>query len=156
MFSCQRLERVVHAQEDGGTRAVLDSIVAGPFCGALLAGFGAEGMKTEMPGRGDDVRRMGPQEEGVVLVNFRSGRVPGDKGQRNGVYMASLGCLKSTRTTLVWHENGHGYRTRGDLKCRSCAFRVIFYRQGGLFPGPYEQLVHGFLLDISGKKVVLK
>ncbi len=41
----------------------LASIVAGPFCGALMAEFGADVIKTELPGRGDDVRRMGPSEK---------------------------------------------------------------------------------------------
>jgi crotonobetainyl-CoA:carnitine CoA-transferase CaiB-like acyl-CoA transferase len=50
---------------DGIRVLELASIVAGPFCGALLAEFGAEVIKTEIPGRGDDVRRMGPQEDGV-------------------------------------------------------------------------------------------
>lgn len=50
---------------DGIRVLELASIVAGPFCGTLLAEFGAEVMKTEMPGRGDDVRRMGPGEDDV-------------------------------------------------------------------------------------------
>jgi crotonobetainyl-CoA:carnitine CoA-transferase CaiB-like acyl-CoA transferase len=42
----------------------LAQIVAGPFCGALMSEFGAEVIKTEMPGRGDDLRRLGPSEDG--------------------------------------------------------------------------------------------
>ena len=42
----------------------LAQIVAGPFCGSLMSEFGAEVIKTEMPGRGDDLRRMGPSEAG--------------------------------------------------------------------------------------------
>src|SRR5437016_4049889 len=43
----------------------LAQVVAGPFCGTLMAEFGAEVIKTEMPGKGDDLRRLGPSEEGV-------------------------------------------------------------------------------------------
>src|SRR5947209_17540904 len=60
----------------GGTRSMSDgrrplegirvlelaSIVAGPFCGALMAEFGAEVIKTELPGKGDDLRRLAPSE----------------------------------------------------------------------------------------------
>jgi crotonobetainyl-CoA:carnitine CoA-transferase CaiB-like acyl-CoA transferase len=49
---------------DGIRVLELAQVVAGPFCGALMAEFGAEVIKTEMPGRGDDLRRMGPSEEG--------------------------------------------------------------------------------------------
>lgn len=40
----------------------LASIVAEPFCGTLMAEFGAEVIKTELPGKGDDLRRLGPTE----------------------------------------------------------------------------------------------
>ncbi len=42
----------------------LAQVVAGPFCGTLMAEFGAEVIKTEMPGKGDDLRRLGPSEDG--------------------------------------------------------------------------------------------
>ena len=35
-------------------------IMAGPFCGLLLADMGADVIKVERPGAGDDTRRMGP------------------------------------------------------------------------------------------------
>jgi crotonobetainyl-CoA:carnitine CoA-transferase CaiB-like acyl-CoA transferase len=43
----------------------LAQIVAGPFCGTLMAEFGAEVIKTELPGKGDDLRRLGPSEDGT-------------------------------------------------------------------------------------------
>ncbi len=50
---------------DGIRVLELASIVAGPFCGGLMAEFGAEVIKTELPSRGDDIRRMGPREDDV-------------------------------------------------------------------------------------------
>ncbi len=50
---------------DGIRVLELASIVAGPFCGGLMAEFGADVIKTEIPGRGDDIRRMGPREDDV-------------------------------------------------------------------------------------------
>src|SRR5438094_502255 len=50
---------------DGIRVLELAQVVAGPFCGTLMAEFGAEVIKTEMPGKGDDLRRLGPSEDGV-------------------------------------------------------------------------------------------
>ena len=50
---------------DGIRVLELAQVVAGPFCGTLMAEFGAEVIKTEMPGRGDDLRRLGPSEDGT-------------------------------------------------------------------------------------------
>jgi CoA:oxalate CoA-transferase len=42
----------------------LGRFVAGPFCGALLADMGAEVIKVEIPGRGDELRYHGVQVNG--------------------------------------------------------------------------------------------
>src|SRR3990172_183080 len=44
-----------------GVRVVdLTRILAGPFCTMLLGDLGAEVIKVELPGRGDDTRQWGP------------------------------------------------------------------------------------------------
>jgi crotonobetainyl-CoA:carnitine CoA-transferase CaiB-like acyl-CoA transferase len=53
-----------HRRPLDGIRVLeLAQIVAGPFCGTLMAEFGADVIKTEMPGKGDDLRRLGPAED---------------------------------------------------------------------------------------------
>jgi crotonobetainyl-CoA:carnitine CoA-transferase CaiB-like acyl-CoA transferase len=51
---------------DGLTVLDLATFVAAPFCAMLLGEFGADVIKVEQPGRGDDLRRLGtPAREGV-------------------------------------------------------------------------------------------
>ena len=38
----------------------LSNVIAGPFSANILADFGAEVIKIEMPGKGDSFRAMGP------------------------------------------------------------------------------------------------
>lgn len=44
----------------------LADFVAGPYCGKLLADFGADVIKVEKPGRGDDARYVGPFKDDVL------------------------------------------------------------------------------------------
>lgn len=45
----------------------LSRVVAGPFCGAMLADLGAKVIKVEMPGKGDDARAYAPYINGESL-----------------------------------------------------------------------------------------
>ncbi len=54
----------------------LSRVLAGPFCGMLLADMGAEVVKLEIPGRGDDSRQFPPfvGEESMYYVNLNRGK----------------------------------------------------------------------------------
>lgn len=42
----------------------LTRVVAGPYAGSILGDFGAEVIKIEVPGKGDDARSYGPYRNG--------------------------------------------------------------------------------------------
>jgi crotonobetainyl-CoA:carnitine CoA-transferase CaiB-like acyl-CoA transferase len=51
-----------------GVRVIdLGTVLAGPFAATLLADFGAEVIKVELPGRGDTLRQLGPVRDGTSL-----------------------------------------------------------------------------------------
>jgi crotonobetainyl-CoA:carnitine CoA-transferase CaiB-like acyl-CoA transferase len=54
----------------------MSRVLAGPFCGMLLADLGADVIKLEMPGRGDDSREFPPFKEGQSLyyTNLNRGK----------------------------------------------------------------------------------
>ena len=54
----------------------MSRVLAGPFCGMLLADMGADVIKLEVPGRGDDSREFPPFKEGQSLyfTNLNRGK----------------------------------------------------------------------------------
>lgn len=62
---------------DGIVVLDLTRVLAGPYCGSLLADMGATVYKVEMPGRGDDSRAMGPffeNGESAYFINCNRGK----------------------------------------------------------------------------------
>lgn len=62
---------------DGVVVLDLTRVLAGPYCGMLLADMGAEVYKIELPGKGDDSRAFGPYQNGesVYYMNFNRGKI---------------------------------------------------------------------------------
>lgn len=62
---------------DGVVVLDLTRVLAGPYCGALMADMGATVYKIEQPGRGDDSRSMGPfqNDESVYYINCNRGKI---------------------------------------------------------------------------------
>ena len=52
----------------------LGTFIAAPFCGTLLAEFGAEVIKVEDPGSGDSLRTLGEDSQGVPLFWLQEAR----------------------------------------------------------------------------------
>src|SRR4030042_4079513 len=54
----------------------MSRVLAGPFCGMLLADMGAEVIKLEVPGSGDDSREFPPFKDGLSMyyVNLNRGK----------------------------------------------------------------------------------
>jgi len=52
----------------------LGTFIAAPFCGTLLAEFGAEVIKIEAPGAGDSLRTLGEERDGVPLFWLQESR----------------------------------------------------------------------------------
>jgi crotonobetainyl-CoA:carnitine CoA-transferase CaiB-like acyl-CoA transferase len=58
-----------------GVRVIdLGTFIAAPFCGTLLAEFGADVIKVESPGEGDSLRSLGPEVEGLGLLWLQESR----------------------------------------------------------------------------------
>lgn len=79
---------------DGVKVLDLTRVLAGPYCGMMLADMGAEVIKIEMPGRGDDARRNAP------IVNGESAYYMNLNRNKKGMTLN----LKSERGREIFRE----------------------------------------------------
>jgi crotonobetainyl-CoA:carnitine CoA-transferase CaiB-like acyl-CoA transferase len=137
---------------------VLDvaTFLAAPFCGVILADFGAEVIKIEQPGEGDPLRRFGtPTECGDTLVWLSEARnkkyMTLDLRIKDGARLfrelvaRSDVVLENFRpgTMEKW---GLGYETLKEINPRLVMLRVSAYGQDGPYrdkPG-FARIAHAF------------
>ena len=133
----------------------IGQLIAGPFCGSMLAGFGAEVVKLEKPGEGDPLRKWRMLHEGTslwwrsmsrnkksVTVNLRS-----NEGQEIARRLASKSDILIENfkpgTLEKW---GLGYDELSDINPGIIMVRVSGYGQTGPYahrPG-YANVAEGF------------
>ena len=134
----------------------LGTFIAGPFCGTVLGEFGADVIKVERPGVGDDLRRFGTETDcGDTLVWLSEARnkqsITLNLGDERGRDL-----LKQLITTAdVVLENfrpgvlerwGLGYDAMSDINPRIILVRISGYGQSGPnrdLPG-FARVAHGF------------
>src|SRR5260370_23204904 len=139
-----------------GIRVVdLSRVLAGPYCGALLGDLGADVIKVEDPGVGDESRTWPPHKDGEsagYLVNNRNKRgIAVNLKEPDGVAFvrrlaATADVLIENFRTGTMEEFGLGYETlvRENPRLAYCSVSA-FGRTGPRAEGArYEALLHAF------------
>lgn len=134
----------------------LATMVAAPFCAAILGEFGAEVIKVEMPGRGDPLRTFGLRSGTGASFNWLSeGRnkksVTLDLRKPEGLEIARQLVARSDVVTENFRPGtlagwGLGYEDMRALKADIIMVSVSAYGQTGPYrnrPG-YARIAHGF------------
>src|SRR5256886_12112603 len=128
-----------------GVRVVdLSRVLAGPYCGALLGDLGADVIKVEDPGVGDESRTWPPHKDGEsagYLVNNRNKRgIAVNLKEPDGVILvrrlaATADVLIENFRTGTMEEFGLGYETLARENPRLVYCSVSAFRP----PGPPAQ-----------------
>lgn len=123
--------------------------VAGAFCTKLLAGFGADVIKVERPGRGDPLRRHGPfaddlphSETGALHLYLNSGKksITLDIAQRTGALIFRR-LVEEAEVVVESFPPGHladlglGYESLARIKPRLVMTSVTPFGQDGPYAG---------------------
>jgi crotonobetainyl-CoA:carnitine CoA-transferase CaiB-like acyl-CoA transferase len=134
----------------------LGTFIAGPFCATVLAEHGADVVKVEKPGTGDDLRRFGTETEcGDTLVWLSEGRnkrsvtldLKTDEGQRVlRELIAVADVVVENYRPGVLEGWGLGYDVMEQLNPGIVLLRISGYGQTGPnsdLPG-FARIAHGF------------
>jgi crotonobetainyl-CoA:carnitine CoA-transferase CaiB-like acyl-CoA transferase len=149
------------APQDAGALAgirVLDiaTFVAAPFCGTILADFGAEVIKIEQPGTGDALRKFGtPTECGDTLVWLSEGRnkktITLDLRKTSGAALlrelvARSDVLLENFRPGTLEKWGLGYEDLARINPRLVMLRISAYGQTGPKSGEpgFARIAHAF------------
>ena len=84
----------------------LTRVLAGPFCTMLLSDLGAEVVKVERPGGGDDTRGWGPPFLQVRVEEHVHERLAQGPGDRESAYFLSVNRNKRSVTVNMKSERG--------------------------------------------------
>jgi crotonobetainyl-CoA:carnitine CoA-transferase CaiB-like acyl-CoA transferase len=148
-----------------GLRVIdLSRVIAGPWCGALLADFGADVIKVEDTGAGDESRTWPPQKEGetaaYLLFNRNKRGMTLDLKTPEGVevikaLVARADVLVENFRTGTMESFGLGYETLAAINPRLIYCSVsAFGRTGPRKDSPgYEALMQAFsgIMSITGE-----
>src|ERR1700739_2013894 len=104
---------------DGVKVLDLSRVLAGPWCTQILADFGADVIKIEAPGAGDDTRAWGPP-------NLKG---PGEEGRGESAYY--LSCNRNKRSVAINLATGDGAELIRRLAARADIV-VENFKVGGL------------------------
>lgn len=142
----------------------LTTTIAGPYCGMILADQGADVVKVERPGRGDDARQMPPHRDGDSAVFHAVNRnkrgvvldLKSDHGREAFLRLADSAdvVLQNYRPGVV-EDLGIGFaavheRNPGAIYCSVSAFGDTGSAAG--FPG-YDPLIQAFtgMMSMTGE-----
>jgi crotonobetainyl-CoA:carnitine CoA-transferase CaiB-like acyl-CoA transferase len=134
----------------------LGTFIAGPFCGTVLGEFGADVLKIERPGVGDDLRRFGTETGcGDTLVWLSEARnkqsVTLNLGDERGrellrQLIATADVVLENFRPGVLERWGLGYEAMSQINPRIILVRISGYGQSGPnrdLPG-FARVAHGF------------